>query len=269
MSLKQLKQYLENISKEKPVNLAKFIELIRGLDLDHDFKPQDIQARKVRGHFYTVTEIKPEILGAIQNLAATNLSDRVGASTQNRSHSVRVDGSFLVIRRGVAHPEVLLFGGDGELAQDYVSHGDTLLVLENRYLFLQTAQTLNFLNENASFDLDNDIDIIFAEGNGISNRLHKKFLSRYRSIYLVADVDLGGLKIADNLMRLVPTSTILFLVPDDIENRLNQVEERMPAAYIDKVISLGVKNSALAPYAEMIRRTGRTLEQEAYLNERG
>lgn len=268
MSLKQLKQYLENISKNKPVNLTKFLQLIRGLNLDCDFTPQDIQARKVRGHLYNITQIKPEILEAIQNLATTNMSDRVGASTQNRSHSVRVAGSLLNIRRGDEHPETLMFDVDGELQRDYEYQGETLLVLENKHLFLQVQQTLNFLRDNTRFNASGDLDIIFAEGNAINNRLHQNFLSRYKTIYLVTDMDLGGLKIADNLMRLVPTSNVIFLVPDDIEERLNQVEERMPAAYIDKVITLGVKNIALASYAEMIRRTGRTLEQEAYFSER-
>jgi len=157
-----------------------------------------------------------------------------------------------------------MIDADGEYRSPITLSNDAL-VIENRQNFIDVEQTVQFLEKHTGFKLKPGMNIIFAEGNVISNALHKKFLSQYQHIHLCMDVDLGGLTIAKNLMSLLPKTAFSFMVPRDIEQRLARVVLRKEKHYIDAVIQLGVSTPALAPYASLIKNTQKTLEQESYL----
>lgn len=111
----------------------------------------------------------------------------------------------------------------------------------------------------------NELDIIFAEGNEVSNSLHKSFLESYDTLYLFFDLDLGGLTIAKNLYSLLPNQSISFLVPSDINKRLNSVVEIQQAEYLKDVITIGRECPQLARYSKLIKDSKRILEQESFL----
>jgi hypothetical protein len=111
-----------------------------------------------------------------------------------------------------------------------------------------------------------DIVVIFADGNQITNNIHKQYLSQFEKLYLCMDFDLGGLRIADSLMKLLKDTNITFLVPYDIGLRLDSIIETKSANYIDDVIKIGISNQVLMPYAKLIKDKRKVLEQESYLH---
>jgi hypothetical protein len=111
------------------------------------------------------------------------------------------------------------------------------------------------------------MNVIFSEGNEITNRLHRRFLLGYTRLHLCMDFDLGGLKITQSLMNLLPDTPIEFLVPDDINDRLDRVILLEDKGRIDSIITIGLDTPVLAPYAKLMKDKQKTLEQESYLYE--
>lgn len=244
----------------------KFTAQLSQLALSHRFSPADITARKVKGQQYCITHINSELERELQHLIASIGNDRVSAARQNRSHNHKVDGSLLVVRQGLQHPNVVLFDELGKY--QYPNNQSQLaLIIENRQNFISITKTVHFLQKHtnlASVCID-ELDIVFAGGNEVSNTLHKSFFEQYQHIYLCFDVDLGGLTIARNIIALLPDKSITFLVPSDIDTRLRAVTEIQSSTYVDEVISIGCACSQLSSYAKLIKDHRRILEQESYL----
>jgi len=264
--MSRLSNYIKNIDAEKPINLNAFYKLVDSLRLTNTREPKDVIATKHKGQLYIVTRINNELLSELRTLVADKGSSRAAAATQNKSHSVNVSGSFLLIRNKSAKPVVVMINADGEHHSPIPLSAEAL-VLENRQNFIDAEQMVDFLETHTVFRLTPKMNIIFSEGNEISNALHKKFLSQYERLHLCMDVDLGGLTIARNLMSLLPETQFNFLVPDDIAERLDKIVEREQAGYIDEVIKIGLSTPALAPAAKLIKDKQKTLEQESYLHE--
>lgn len=262
--MKHLANYINNIDSGLPIKLNAFYKLLSGLTLAHPLKKSDVATTKHKGQSYIVTQINAELMSELRLLVHDYGTSRASAAMHNRSHSVKVNGSFILIRQQLDTPVVVMIDGDGGYCSPIPLSSDAL-VIENRQNFIDVEQTVQFLEKHTAFKLKQGMNIIFAEGNVISNTLHKKFLSQYQHIHLCMDIDLGGLTIAKNLMSLLPKTVFSFMVPGDIEQRLARVVLRKEKHYIDAVIQLGLSTPALAPYASLIKNTQKTLEQESYL----
>lgn len=267
MSVKSLKKDIEDIDNGKPIHLAKFITSIGKLSLSHQYIATDIDARKIKGQLYLVERINERLFELLRHLVNDTGKDRISAARQNRSHSHKVKGSLLLIRKRDQHPEVVMMDEEGSFQHTRKVSSRALLV-ENRQNFIYAQRTLTFLEKFTSFHPAQEVDVIFGEGNEICNSLHRQFLSQYESLYLFFDLDLGGLATARNLIALLPEKPVEFLVPFDIKARLQNVIEVPDADYIQKVINIGYSCPPLAPFARLIQEHGRTLEQESYLDDK-
>lgn len=138
------------------------------------------------------------------------------------------------------------------------------VIIENRQLFLNWAQTKAFLKTHCQFSSSN-YDVIFGSGNDISNSLHRELLSNYRKLYVCSDIDFGGVTIASNLINLLPESLIDFVIPDDIEDRLNQVTSFIKPKTVSDIRHICVHHAELDAVCKIITKTHKTLEQESYL----
>lgn len=264
MNIINLKRYIDNIDNSKPINLQKFISLVGQLSLSHTFQPSDVSARKVKGQLYQVININERLSKELRALVESIGWDRISSSRQNRSHKHKVDGSLLLVRERSSHPNVVLFDKDGNFS-GINQNSDRALLIENRQNFIAIDKTLTFLNKEAGLNFELPIDVIFADGNEISNALHGHFLGYYKKLYLFFDFDLGGLIIAKNVNALLPNTLKEFVVPKDIDTRLSKVVEKQSPEYIDKVLKIGLADPLLAPYAKLIKDHQRILEQESYL----
>ncbi len=264
MSLKRLNQYVNNIENSQPINLSNFYSLLDTFSLDRSNYVADIQATKVKpkGSLYLVTKIDSSLLADLKTLISVVDGDRCLAATQNRSHSAKVNGSFIILRKGYSAPLITMINPKGEYE---VSQSQTVLLIENRQNFISIHQTISFLERYTDFKFHSSMDIVFTEGNEVSNSIHQSFLVQYKCIYLFLDLDLGGLLISKNLLMLLPKMEFHFLLPRDIEQRLEKIIEPRDKEYLEKVIAIGRENAFLEPIAKLIKDHRRTLEQENYL----
>lgn len=142
--------------------------------------------------------------------------------------------------------------------------GKDAVIIENRQLFLNWTQTKAFLETQCQFSSSN-YDVIFGSGNDISNSLHREFLSSYRKLYVCSDIDLGGVTITSNLIKLLPDVLIEFVMPDDIEDRLNQVAGFIKPKTVSDIRHICAHHAELDAVCKIITKTHKTLEQESYL----
>lgn len=266
MSLKKIKRYLENIENNKPINLSKFFKVVDALSLETSRASDDVKAYKHSGDLYIVTEIEAKLKEELYLLTSSNDWDREGLAQQNRSHDANVDGSFIIFRSSNHLPALITICGNGEVLSDIKQQKQALLI-ENRQNFLKINETMKFIKEYTNTNLSPELDIIFTEGNAISNALHEPFLSGYEHLSLLLDFDLGGLTIAKNLTELLPNTTMKLIVPLDIEERLSKVVEVQPHDYLEKVFDLGKNYPLVAVAASKIHKYKKILEQESYLND--
>lgn len=264
MSVSKIKTILADIKNDEPINLLVFQNMLAKLNLHHRFSATDITATKAIGQKYYVHSIHPDLLLELQALVDSMGDDRISSAQQNLSHSHNVLGSFLVMRLHDQAPTIILIDAKGE-PQTQHRHTDSVLLIENRQLFIEIEETLAFLYQQTAYPKHMQMDIIFAAGNEISNGLHQQFLSQYQHIYCLFDVDLGGLTIAKNLYNLLD-KPMTFIVPDDIEIRLNRVVRKCNSTYIDKVLKLGKQQPKLQQIVSLIAHQHKVLEQEEYLS---
>lgn len=200
MNIQTLKRYIECIDSERPINLPKFISMIKTLSLSNSYMPSSVSARKIKGQLYLVTDIDKGLLSELKMIVDGIGKDRISSSRQNRSHLQKVDGSFLLIREGNSHPKVVLFNKEGQFS-GVEQTSDSALLVENRQNFISIEKTLIFLEHEVGLNITAPIDVIFADENEISNSLHHDFLFHYKQLYLFFDLDLGGIIIARNINK--------------------------------------------------------------------
>ncbi|WP_417439893.1 hypothetical protein [Idiomarina abyssalis] len=264
MSIKTLVTNLRLIKAGKPINLAKFKQTLDEVGMDSSL----LQGMKSHGNKYIVTSIDEGLLHSLNSYENYNGSTRNSAANQNKSHSRRVDGSWVIVRDGKSEFSLVIFDeqGNHEFSSSQYKYA---VIVENRQNFLSFDKTFLFLREKCglSQDILSRCLLIFSDGNEISNYLHKKFLNNFEHLYLFLDIDIGGMQIAANLSELLPKSTMTFVMPGDIASRLNNVLNPISKSELNKALELGNRYALLYPVAKIIRATGRIIEQESYLNE--
>ncbi|KFZ28209.1 hypothetical protein IDAT_10250 [Pseudidiomarina atlantica] len=259
----RLNNYLAKIAANKPIDLAKFREFIASLALDVGYLASEIQAVK-QGRLYRVTFMPPELERTLQQLAQTDATSRTGKATINRSHDVAVSGSMLIVRPAAAgHPQVVVFAND-RVAQCPFAPSRQAVIVENLENFLAFAAAAEFLQQRCDIKLA-AADYIFANGNQISNQLHQAFLARYERIAIWVDFDFGGFKIAANLAKLVPDTELHFVLPDDIEQRLERISKLQPVNQLYQILEIANQHPFLQAAGRLMARFNRPLEQESYL----
>ncbi|BFT28867.1 hypothetical protein D210916BOD24_00430 [Alteromonas sp. D210916BOD_24] len=265
---KSIENYLQKIDSGNPITLGKFLNLLSAPALNLIFSKSDIQARKVSGALYRVTHLAQPLREELDQIVVEQGTDRISGAKQNRSHDYSVNGSMLLVREGAAHPGVIMFDTDGNCTPELKHHPYALLV-ENRQNFIDIDKILSFIVQHCEVqpEVADQCLAVFTEGNAIANALHKQFLSTFKAIYVLLDVDAGGLQIASNIISLLPDATIQFIVPKDIKKRLEHVREPADPKSIEKAIKLGNTHPQLTYIAQLIRSTHRELEQESYLDD--
>ena len=266
MSVSQLSGYVDKIQRGKPIRLSAFAKIVDNTPALADFDINELQAVKISAHEYLITIPTPDQLSILTRYIEPEGVDRVTAAMQNNSHAFNVNGSMLLTRRYSSHPTVVMFKDDEFLPP--TKPAKKVLIVENRELFIHSDKTFNFLEAHCGLSLVElvQMDMILGSGYEIANSLHTSFLNECQEIYLCLDFDLGGLKIARNLIEKLPDHIkITFLVPDNIEDRLLSVIAPCSAEYMQRIYAVTHMPNTLLPYLKLIIKHQRVLEQEAYL----
>ena len=269
MSISQVAGYINKIEKGLPIKLASLIAIVNETPALSDFDINGFQPVKVGAHTYVLAGVTADQLAILRRYVDNFGVDIVTGALQNNSHAFKVNGSMLLTQRYSSHPSVILFK-DGEFTPP-TKPAKKVLIVENRELFIHCDKTFAFLEAHCGLSLVElvQMDMILGSGLEIANSLHTSFLNECQEIYLCLDFDLGGLKIAKNLIDKLPNHIdITFLVPDDIEARLSSVIQPFDIKYLHRAYSYTTRlPPMLLPHLELIIKHQRVLEQEAYLYE--
>ncbi len=264
MSLIKINKLIECIEQERPLNLNSFQRQLERISFRNPYslEASDFKARKVGRNRYIITAVNPNLMRELRQLSVSLEGDRISAARQNRSHDHKVSCSLLFIRRGHNSPEVVMIRHD-ESYEYFSPTSPYLLIIENRTLFVEIERTLLFLKSQELMSIL-DIDVVWGAGKEIANSYHRAFFEEYQEIYGLFDLDRGGLTIAKSLLQLV-NIPVHFLVPTDIDQRLERVTEICDNTYIDEVLQIAKTEPRLASYARIIERHQKVIEQEEYL----
>ena len=209
-------QYLSAIQAKKAINLRSFLAL-----LPSNYKRNwraIFSSVKVDGqHKNQLTIIDQPCFDAML-AKATPAKNRVEAATLGNSHQHNTSMSYLLVYPNVlAHsvskhdklcPQVVLIDGSGLLQEFSVQK--TLVIIENQENFFKYPAFLPQLITHTT-----PLDIVFGQGNGITNTLNSRYLNQYQQILCCFDYDLGGLTMFSSLQKLT-TAKVEFVLPSAI-----------------------------------------------------
>lgn len=261
----RLKSYIEKIESGKPLNYRSFLRALEKEGISQAIIRDNIRVVPQGGNsLYRVDFIDKSFLDNLKSRVVTDDMSRADAALKNKSHAVRVNGSFILRRVGLAHPEVVIIDSEGGYFPSTTSNRKAL-VIENRQNFLSITLTAAFLQKYCDVNITGEWDVLFGAGGEISNHLHKRYLSNYSTIYMLLDLDVGGFKVAKALAARTPEANHSFIVPQDIDKRLELVDQEAPQNVIEQAYLVGKTESFLANATQSIMKHRKVLEQESYI----
>lgn len=262
----RLASYLQNVRDGRLLNYSVLERELRKLSVPESTIHDCFSAELVKPNKYRV-HIKDE--ASFQCLyarfAKSSLESRTSAALSGDSHRAKVSGSFLLLRnQHCPKPVVVWFEGDKFYCP--VEPSKCALLVENLENYIATDQMVSFLNKCGVAVANNQIDVIYASGNQITNQLHHPFLKGYKQILCLFDVDLGALKVYQALCQMLPDTELRFAYPKDITRRLKDSERRMSASERAELLKYTGLSPELDFLIQNMRATGNKLEQETYLD---
>ena len=260
----RLKRYINKIERGEPLNYSKFLNVLTKEGISPALVREKTKiSRQGRSALYRVDYIDDRFLANIKSRVVTKDMSRAEAALNNKSHAVRVNGSYILRRVGLAHPEVVIIDPKGAFSPP--TNNRKALVIENRQNFLSIELTAAFLKEHCEINITDEWDLLFGAGGEIGNHLHERYLSSYSNICMLLDLDIGGLRLAKALAARTPAADHYFILPRDINLRLEGVVGKASQEIIEQALELGRATPFLARAARSIIEQKKTLEQESYI----
>jgi len=265
ISKTRLAAYLQNVQDGKLLNYPSLErELIKRSIPESTiracFSVELVKANKYRVHIEDEFSFQTLYTRFTEN----SLESRTSAAKAGDSHRTKVSGSFLLLRNQQnLQPVAVWFEADTFYCP--VEQSRYALLVENLENYIATEQMVAFLNQCGVVVDVNQVDVIYASGNQITNRLHRPFLQSYQTIFCLFDVDLGALKMYQALCNMLSDTEICFVYPEDISQRLKESERQMPVDERAELLKYVGHSAALDQLIQHMRETGNKLEQETYL----
>ncbi|VEA70765.1 Uncharacterised protein [Serratia rubidaea] len=141
------------------------------------------------------------------------------------------------------------------------------MIIENLECFLDFRAVYQFAVQHCGVEYpEEDIEFIWAAGNGISNRLIIPYLQLFSgSVLCILDVDPGGITIYANLLSggLAAQKTH-YLTPDDLGERLHRSRRKISTEDLDALSRLHGLSPQVDKIISVLRHYRTTVEQESY-----
>jgi hypothetical protein len=261
----RLASYLQRVGNGELLNFTVLERELRKKSVPQSSIDRCFSAQLLKPNQYRVQILDIEYFDSLLNRFSENSTvNRKSAALSGDSHRARVGGSFLLLRnQRTPQPVVVWF-------EDYSYHCPVepsryVLLVENLENYIAAEQMVLFLNQNGWVIGSEQVDVIYASGNQITNQLHRQFLEGYKQIYCLFDVDLGALKMYKALCQMLTDKTINFVYPKDVVQRLHKSERNMSTserADLLNYVGLSVELDELIVH---MRDSGNKLEQEIYI----
>ncbi len=255
--------YIEKIEQGISINYPAFLKLAKGFE--RYAGEASFTTEKIGKDSWKVVDYKTSFFEWLKSQSQSSNGSKNEAATQNRSHYVDASCSMLLLREGLDSPRPVMI--DEASGSNFKPHNRQVLIIENKANFFYILQTATFLAQYCQVDLNKKWDVIYGSGNEITCKLHREVLSHYQNIAMHFDVDLAGLHIAKSLAALTPKAAHHFVLPYDIEHRLQHVEIGIDETAKEACFKVSREVAFLKNAAGVIYNTGKTLEQESFLHE--
>ncbi len=256
--------YIEKIEDGAPLNIKALLNILEKEGISQVAATNNMCVARVgKSTQYQVESINQDFLEKLKSLVMHSNATRADAAKLNKSHAVRVNGSFILRRIGCAHPDVVIIGDDGAFSSS--TGNRKALIIENRQNFLSIEATINFLQTHCDLTIDSSWDVLFGAGGEISNHLHTKYLAVYTEVFMFLDIDLGGLKVAKSVSKRAPKARHHFILPYDINNRLKSSPVIATQETLEATYKIAKSTPFLLEASNCILSNKSTLEQESYL----
>lgn len=262
----KLAGYLSDIQSGKLINFPVFCKELTKKQISELTIREIFAAELVKPKRYRITVLDQKVFEEMCQRFQMSASDnRVSAALSGNSHRASVSGSYLLLRRlSETHPVVVWFEA-GEVVCP-VQTADTLLLVENLENFIALQATLDLL---VSWGVDiqcDQLDVVFGSGNQVTNQLHMPFLRRYRRVYCLFDLDLGGIRMFCSLLNQLAQDALYFILPVDLESRLQKSEWHLSAEERTELMRYTGQAPEIDILINQLRDSQRKLEQETYLS---
>jgi hypothetical protein len=265
--MNKIKKILADIDEGKSINLNTLTSCIKQYGLYEGDLHDAIYGTSLAPQAFKVSGMTQELRDSLDKYAIHNDDDKASAAIQNRSHRVKMDSALMICRFGTQHPFVITIDDLGQFNTPVPIDTTNVIIIENQTNFMTIEQTQSFLHNYCGVDkvTCKDALYIWGMGNQISHKLKVSFLSTFTQLYLHLDIDLGGLQIASNLIGSLPQHNVMFILPDDIYQRLDNVAKPLSDNEIDGIVTIGRRHSALSAAATAMKDSRRGIEQESFL----
>ncbi|GAB2715118.1 hypothetical protein [Halomonas garicola] len=259
--------YLHKLAVGEGVDEAAFKRGMAELGLDEQAllggaRREFVRGRQARFHDYHQTTLDDWVAW----LEEAHASERIEGARLGNSHRARVSGAVLLMRRhDQRHPQVILVEDD--TPHFPVPPAPRALLVENLENFLALDATLALLPECGLGTEWQQADVLYGSGNSVTNHMLTPALQRYQAIGCLFDPDPGGIRMCDTLFRRGSLPPLQFVAPSNLEERLQRAAApRLVSPAQRRELSRYISRTPpVAKVAELIRRSGRSLEQETYL----
>ncbi len=261
----RLASYLQSIRDGKLLNYSTFERELRKQSVPESTMHDCFSAELVKPNKYRVRIVNQNCFDSLYaRFGKVSLENRTNAALAGDSHRTKVSGSFLLLRNQQnLQPVAVWFEADTFYCS--VKQSRYALLVENLENYIATDQMVAFLKQCGVVVDVSKIDVIYASGNQITNRLHRPFLQSYQTIFCLFDVDLGALKMYQALCNMLSDTEIRFVYPEDIFQRLKGTARQMPANERAELLKYVGHSAELDQLIQHMRETGNKLEQETYL----
>jgi hypothetical protein len=256
--------YLTKIEAGQPINLQVLLEqLVAAGYQRHELLRLFTSTPLGKGR-YQIRITDPTAFSALlERFKPSGLIGRIGAAADGDSHRAGVSGSCLLIRSEPhPHPVVALY----EVNHWHVPRptGAVGVIVENLENFLELQRTLSLVSGLLQRK-PAQIELIYGSGNQVTNRLNSAFLGSFSELHCLFDADPGGLRMYATLRKQLPALRIQFLVPTDVEQRLERSRYSLGAPGRQDILQYVGLSPETDQLIYCMRQQDAILEQETYL----
>lgn len=265
---KRFDYYLQQVKSNQSVNFTEMAKAAQKINITKDvllnvFSVSKNFADKAK-HQITVLDDETFTYWLEKFNKPNGFIDRTDASKgQSRSHQVKLSSVLMHFRQGIAFPFSILIDKSGVI-EPKLNFAHSLLIIENEEVFNNILLAQDFLLTKCGLDLS-EMDILLGGGNKAANSYLHHLYNNYQQIYCFFDLELGGLRTAKSIINGTGHPNIKFVTPDSILTFIENHGKKLSSSHYQPLREIRISTPELKLAVDVMLRTQKRLEQEAYL----
>ena len=264
-------EFFRAIRSGTPINWVRFLRVMGRHKVNPSTLMACLEPHAQHSTFSVIKVLNSSMLAEIETRFPDSApgNHRVAASHQGKSHSHAVEGNALMTQHIHWDRPRVAFSRDGIHWLADESEGEQLVIVENLQNFIRFKETIALLIEDCGLSATPEqITLLFGAGNAAAKACNRTLFARYREVYTLFDLDLGGIKTYGNIKMMLAEDSIQprFLAPHNIKAYIERSEWRLDHEERTAIHQAGREHPELSPLLQHLYISGKKLEQETYLD---